>query len=76
EYPAQPLTYPFKIKIPGSNAPVNEEIPEGKWGTLYKAAKLLSPNTGAMAKKPRWYLTARLDVKGFDVTKRVQVNIA
>ena len=73
EYPAgeQPLVYPFKIKIP-ANLQTKTQLPEGALGNVLKVAQMFSgANSSVM-----WYLIARLDVKGFDITKKVQINIA
>jgi len=73
EYPAgdQPLVYPFKIKIP-ANVESKQQMPEGTLGTVMKAAQMFSGTKS----RTQWYLIARLDVKGFDITKKVQINVA
>lgn len=73
EYPAgeQPLVYPFRIKIP-ANMQTQQQMPEGTLGTVLKAAQMFS---GANS-RVMWYLIARLDVKGLDVTHKVQINVA
>ena len=72
-YPAgQPFSYSFDIKI-------LEELfskgkaPEGTLGNVARAAlfDLLSAHS-----KTRWYVQARLCIRGFDLTKTVQINIA
>jgi hypothetical protein len=66
EYPAgKELSYPFKIKVP-----TGSEMPKGALGGVLKAAQMLS-GTGMR----RWYLVANLDVKGFDVSKKLQINV-
>ena len=72
EYTTQPYTYSFELKAPqisGSN------MPGGAAGTALKAASFFM--TGYVAGGAiSWYLVADLDVpKGFDVAKKVQINI-
>ncbi|MFH1510588.1 MAG: hypothetical protein ABIF10_02765 [Candidatus Woesearchaeota archaeon] len=70
EYPAdKPLAYPFKIKIPAN---VAKQVPEGTLGTVLKAAQMFSGTNS----RTSWHLIARLDVKGLDITKEVQINVA
>lgn len=73
EYPAgdQPLVYPFKIKIP-TEVKTKQQMPEGTLGTVLKAAQMLSGNI----RRINWYLIAELNVKGFDITKKIQINVA
>ena len=67
EYPAEPLVYPFKMKIPENlKSPAS-----GALGTIFKAAQLFSGSRS----KITWYLIARLDVKGFDITKKREINV-
>lgn len=68
-YPAnQELRYPFKITVPANTA----SMPGGAFGGFLKSVQMLS---GSMT-SVKWYLQARLDVKGFDITKKVQINVA
>jgi len=73
EYTTQPYTYNFELKapqIPSTN------IPGGVAGTAIKAAGFLM-NGFVMGGAISWYLVADLDVpKGFDVAKKLQINIA
>jgi len=62
------LEYPFKIQIPDD---VKPKIPEGTLGTVFKAAQMFS----GLEARTTWYLFARLDVKGFDLTKKIQINV-
>jgi len=73
EYPAggQPLVYPFKIKLP-ANVETKQQMPEGTLGTVLKAVQMFSGTRSRIS----WYLIARLAVKGFDITKKVQINVA
>ena len=47
-------------------------MPEGTLGTAVNVASTL---LGAHRIKYKWHIRARLDVKGFDVTKKIQVYI-
>ena len=72
EYPAgQPMAYSFKIKLPADVAG-RQQMPEGKLGTILKVAQVMS----GTVRRINWYLIARLDVKGFDISKKVQINVA
>lgn len=66
----QPLNYPFQIKLP-DNLLASQGILEGGLGTVVKIAQAISGTRSRVS----WYLIARLAVSGFDVTKRVQINI-
>lgn len=61
----------FKINapasIPDTEAPLGEAA-----GNLLKAAKFLFGARSSI----KWFIIARLDVKGFDVTKKVQISIS
>ncbi len=72
-YPAgQPFSYSFDIKIP-EELFSKGKAPEGTLGNVARAAlfDLLSAHS-----KTRWYVQARLCIRGFDLTKTVQINIA
>ena len=71
EYSGGPLSYLFKIKIP-ANVISQQQMPEGMFGKVLKVAQTLS----GIRYKTDWYIIARLDVKGFDIAKKVQINIA
>ncbi len=45
--------------------------PEGTAGTLIKTAQILSGNITNI----KWYVTASLNIPGFDIYKKVQINI-
>lgn len=70
----QPLVYPFQIKIPANVLNQQSQAPkEGVLGTVIKAAQMMSGTSSKIS----WYLIANLDIpKSFDVSKRVQINIA
>lgn len=71
EYSAdQPLNYPFQIKLPDNILSSQGQL-EGGLGTVIKAAQIISGTRSRIS----WYLIARLEVSGFDVNKKVQVNI-
>ena len=61
--------YPFEIKIP---ADLKNRRPEGALGTAVDALNFL----GGTVRRINWYLEANLDIpSGFDVSKKVQINI-
>ncbi len=68
DYPAtqMPVVLPFKLQIP-SNVEGADIV--GKLGSLIRTVQMLSGS------RIYWYLIARLDVKGFDITKRIQINV-
>jgi hypothetical protein len=70
EYPNHPIEYPFKINIPKTGGQQN--VPEGAMGTVLKTVQMFSTGRSVI----KWNLKARLDVSGFDLTKKVQINIA
>ncbi|MCX6821952.1 MAG: hypothetical protein NTW30_04205 [Candidatus Aenigmarchaeota archaeon] len=63
--------YTFEIKIPTN---VLQNIPlEGKIGGVLKTIQVLSMAGSRIS----WYVQANLDIPmGFDVSKRIQINIA
>lgn len=68
----QPLVYPLKIKIP-ADVLRKQASQEGTLGTVIKVAQMVSGTSS----RTSWYLIASLDVpKSFDVSKKVQINIA
>jgi hypothetical protein len=71
EYTNDNLEYIFKIKTPNPNE-FRGTAPEGMLGTALRTAQFLSGKTTNI----KWFLVARLSVKGFDVTKKIQVNIS
>ena len=73
EYPAgeRPLVYPFRIKLP-SNVQNNPQMPEGTLGKVLEVAQAFSGSQS----RTDWYLITRLDVPGFDVTHKLQINVA
>ena len=69
EYGTQKFEYSFDIKAPPMSG---QKAPEGIVGGIATAASLF----GLGAKPIMWYLLAKLDIPlGFDVSKRMQVNI-
>ena len=74
EYPAgaNPLVYPFKIKIP-ANILDSQKKPEGKVGTVLQAAQFLS---GTMVQM-KWFVEGKLDVPlALGMGKKVQINLS
>ena len=68
--PGTQVEYPFQIKIPaGATA---QQAPDGMLGQVAKAANFMSNRRTSV----RWYLTGRIAIKGFDLTKKVQINVA
>lgn len=68
EYPAQVVSCPFKIAIPKNNEP-NAELPGGVFGIVLQ-------HLGNMSRRSlKWSLTGRLVVSGFDITKKVSINV-
>ena len=69
EYAPSPYNYEFQITIPNK-----EEIkaPEGVLGGALKAAKFLSQGM----QNTKWFVEVKLDIpKGFDVNKKMQINV-
>jgi len=67
--------YLFEIKIP-ANIQVEAKKPkEGIFGTIFKAAEILSTATGTTS-RVEWYLEATLEIPmAFDIKKKVNINI-
>lgn len=71
EYSTEEISYPFKITIPRNVS--DQTMPEGMLGNIAKIAQAVS---GASS-RIKWYLKAYLDIPmGFDVSKKVQINVA
>jgi hypothetical protein len=69
EYSTTPYTYPIKILIPEASATSQSS---GAMGAAVQAIGMLA--TGAQNTK--WFVEVKLDIpKGFDVSKKVQINI-
>jgi hypothetical protein len=69
EYGTQPYEYAFEIKVPmiGQSSP-----PQGFVGDFAKAMSFLSTKRSVVT----WYLETGLDIPmGFDVSKKIQINI-
>ena len=47
-------------------------MPEGVLGGVVKAAQVMSGATSRI----KWFVKANLDTRGFDVSKKVQINVA
>ncbi len=63
--------YPFEISIPGTVLQSGSE-PEGNLGAAIKTIQFLSGDSTRID----WYLQSSLDISGgFDVKKRVQINV-
>jgi len=72
EYPInQPLSYPFQIKL-SDDLLAKQPNPGGGLGTAVKVLQTISGTSS----RTDWYLIARLAVSGFDVAKKVQINIS
>lgn len=70
EYGIQPYEYDFEIKIPLMNQAAVP--PQGIIGDVAKVMSLLSSRASVVS----WYIDASLDIPmGFDVSKKVQLNI-
>ena len=67
--PGTPVEYPFQIKIP-AGATANQ-APDGMLGQVAKVANFMSNRRSTV----RWYLKGRIAIKGFDLTKKVQINV-
>ena len=69
EYGTMPYTYQFKINVPAANT---ASTPGGVAGGVMQAMNFLSAGSVNM----KWFLEAKLDVpKGFDVSKKMQINV-
>lgn len=67
------LSYDFKIKIPEDVLSKSSAVSaEGTLGTIMKAASHMSDKS----KRLDWYLIGRLDSKGFDLKKKIKINVA
>jgi hypothetical protein len=62
--------YNFEILVP-RDLLANRTLQEGAIGTIVKSAQILSGNMSSI----KWYIKANIDMKGFDLSKKVQVNI-
>ena len=70
EYGTQPYEYNFEIKIPMMNQ--RAATPQGIVGDAVRIMSLLSSRSSVVS----WWLDANLDIAmGFDVSKKVQLNI-
>lgn len=61
-------SYNFSIKVPNN---VVNSTGNAIADTLVKSAQILSGNLSSI----RWYVTAELETSGFNISKRVQVNV-
>ena len=63
-------TFSFDFKIPSN---LIAKLPEGTLGTIIKSAAVLLRTSISNSK---WYIVARLDMKGFDVKKKVRIYLS
>jgi len=69
EYGTSIYTYPIKILIPSATAP---SAPQGAIGAAVQAISFLA----AGSQNTKWFVEVKLDIpKGFDVSKKVQINV-
>ena len=67
----QKYEVPFEIGIP-QNLPTNAQGPQNDVAkTFIRAASLLSNSRSTV----KWYVKGRVDLPGFDVMKKVQINV-
>jgi hypothetical protein len=67
--------YPFEIKIPENILQTPQKAPKGILDILFKTAEIASTIAG-VSSRIEWYLEATLAIpKGFDMKKRVKINI-
>ena len=68
-YPAGESTYKFDIAIPRDvfKQTTGNQVAD----TLIKSAQLL----GGVSSSVSWYVLGSLDIKGFDISKKVRINI-
>jgi hypothetical protein len=69
EYLPGEREYEFSIKIPQNI--LNNSTGNKTADTLIKSAQILSGNVSSTY----WYIESYLDIAGFDISKRVQINI-
>ena len=69
EYGTQPYEYSFKINVPSGQ---DQQKIDGPMGSVASAVKLFTIGN----QHTKWFVEAKLDVpKGFDISKKVQINI-
>lgn len=69
EYDLQPFEYKFKINVPNQN---NQAKMDGPMASVASAIKMFTVGNQHV----KWYVEAKLDIPGgFDVGKKVQINI-
>jgi len=68
--PSQKYTQNFEITIPQDA--VQQKPTSEVANTVLAAASMLARTS----KQTKWYIKARVDVKGFDITKKQQINVA
>jgi len=67
--------YPFEIKIPANILQTTPPPTQGAIGAVIKTIEMLSSLSGATS-KIEWYLEATLAIpRGFDIKKKVNINI-
>jgi hypothetical protein len=67
-YNSEEKTYSFQIKIPSDVI----KKPTGVAGAVLDSVSFLAGRTNTI----KWYLTASLDISGFDLENTIQLNIA
>jgi len=68
EFQNTELNFPFSITIPTD---VHSGKLEGGLGVAMQAAQMLTQRSS----RRKWFVTARFDTKGFDITKKMQINV-
>lgn len=67
-YGTSPYEYDFEIKVPQAQ---EGKAPQGWLGGAAQAMQFLAGRSSSV----RWYLIAKLDMSGRDVSKKVQINV-
>jgi hypothetical protein len=68
-YPAGTNEFPFSLRIPADIiSQVNNPVGKAILGTV-------SALTGGIGGQTKWYISAMLDIKGFNIKKKVQISI-
>jgi hypothetical protein len=68
-YPVGEKIYNFNIKIPKDI--LSSRYLQGALGSAIKAVQIISGNISSI----KWYITSNLEMPGFDISKKVQINI-
>ena len=67
-YDATQYDYDFELKVPQSQ---DGKAPEGWVGNAAQALQFLSGRSSSV----KWYVFAKIDMSGRDVSKKVQINV-